>query len=623
MKSTFYPNHIVPTFNEKGLNLDTLTSWPANQRDPTKLRYKCVCGEDIVKSARNFMKKPLCISCTSKKQRKTVVSSRNRFIAALEKEGYKLLNPEVFENTKTYVNVQDPQGNVYQTTQNRFVVSGARSPFLALEKQKLSLDQVKKRVADAKFEWIEGANYVDTHTKFPVKCHCGNIFDVCLYNIREERAGCPKCYMYNRKYDWEYIEGYADKYGCTIITSGEEYHGRDTIINVLCACGEEIMKNVRMFMKAPRCSNCSKCLRAETNVKKYGRQNYFEGELGREAVKQALLKKYGVDHNMKLESCKQKAKDTCFKNYGTDCVFKLPSNREMAIQAHIERHGGRPGCVQEIAEKMKATNNERYGADYPLQSKQVHATIKKNNKEKYGNGVFIQSDVGKKLMMEKYGNKMFIHSDAGKKLMLEKYGNECFTNSDAGKKLMLEKYGNERFLVSDAFKQVMMEKYGAECAMHVPEFFEKAMRSAFKLKLVTFPSGRTEMVQGYEHLCLAYLLHDEKIHEDDIVVGPKKVPKVMYMDGIKDRRYFMDIYIKSQDKGIEVKSAWTYAKHDERAKNRAKWLTASKLCTGGFDVYVFDKKRGLLCQIMYKNGEIQEFSFQGKLPFRLLLDEFS
>ena len=50
----------------------------------------------------------------------------------------------------------------------------------------------------------------------------------------------------------------------------------------------------------------------------------------------------------------------------------------------------------------------------------------------------------------------------------------------------------------------------------------------------------------------------ENILEDDILTNRQNVPEIWYTDKTgKLRRHFVDIYIKSQNKCIEVKSTWT------------------------------------------------------------------
>lgn len=88
---------------------------------------------------------------------------------------------------------------------------------------------------------------------------------------------------------------------------------------------------------------------------------------------------------------------------------------------------------------------------------------------------------------------------------------------------------------------------------------ERAAESSDSWKEYIFPSGKRVMVQGYEDLCLNDLL--EVYEEDDIVLRRRDVPEIYYeMDG-NTHRYYVDIYIKSVNLMIEVKSPWTYSDH--------------------------------------------------------------
>ena len=92
------------------------------------------------------------------------------------------------------------------------------------------------------------------------------------------------------------------------------------------------------------------------------------------------------------------------------------------------------------------------------------------------------------------------------------------------------------------------------------------------------------------------LLQKENILEDDIVVSRSDVPSVWYDDSCgKKRRYFVDCFIKSQNRCIEAKSTWTAAK-----KKDCIYLKQQAL-----------KNAGYLCEIWIydSNGEIVEKIF--------------
>jgi len=100
-------------------------------------------------------------------------------------------------------------------------------------------------------------------------------------------------------------------------------------------------------------------------------------------------------------------------------------------------------------------------------------------------------------------------------------------------------------------------KFGVDYPTQNTEIMEKCSKNAYKRKEYTLPSGNIIKIQGYENYALDKLLQDG-ILEEDIINGCKNVPEIWYEDeyGIK-HRHFVDIYVKSQNRCIEVKSTWT------------------------------------------------------------------
>lgn len=56
----------------------------------------------------------------------------------------------------------------------------------------------------------------------------------------------------------------------------------------------------------------------ETMIERYGRDNFFSGEEGKEEVRESTMKKYGVSNVAELDSVKQKKRETCIEKYGVD-----------------------------------------------------------------------------------------------------------------------------------------------------------------------------------------------------------------------------------------------------------------------------------------------------------------
>ena len=128
----------------------------------------------------------------------------------------------------------------------------------------------------------------------------------------------------------------------------------------------------------------------------------------------------------------------------------------------------------------------------------------------------------------------------------------------------LEKYGVEHVLqikeIRDKSIPTYLEKYGVEHHTQNTEMFEKTMKNAYKLKDYTLPSGNRIKIQGYEHYALDELLKDG-ILEEDIINGCKNVPEIWYTDeNVGKHRHYVDIFIPSQNRCIEVKSTWTAEK---------------------------------------------------------------
>ena len=113
----------------------------------------------------------------------------------------------------------------------------------------------------------------------------------------------------------------------------------------------------------------------------------------------------------------------------------------------------------------------------------------------------------------------------------------------------------------------------------------------YKNKPFIFPSGKSILVQGYEPFALHDIVYNENINEDDIITGCKNVPKIWYNDkNGKKHRHFVDIFIKSQNRCIEVKSSWTVKKENVFLKQQSA-LEMGLL----YEIWVYNYK-GLILQ---------------------------
>jgi DNA repair protein RadC len=95
------------------------------------------------------------------------------------------------------------------------------------------------------------------------------------------------------------------------------------------------------------------------------------------------------------------------------------------------------------------------------------------------------------------------------------------------------------------------------------------LKSSYNKKQYKLQYGKLLDYQGYENFALDRLLHFEKICEDSIITNRKDVPVIWYNDiNNKRRRHYVDIYITSQNRCIEVKSTWKIKQKIMFYKNR-------------------------------------------------------
>ena len=233
---------------------------------------------------------------------------------------------------------------------------------------------------------------------------------------------------------------------------------------------------------------------------------------------------------------------------------------------------------------VKKTNLKKYGVENLFQSKEIKEKIKLTNLEKYG----VENPTYSKEIREQT-----------KKKCLEKYGVEhtCKLNHviEKRKEANLNKYNSEypfqSKIYQEIFKTKCLEKYGVENPQQVPEIAEKAAKNSYRKKTYILPSGKELICQGYEPFALDKLIKEENILENDIVTGCKNVPQIWYEDETgKKHRHYVDIFIPSQNRCIEVKSTWTAEKKKDNIYLKQ---SAAKELGYNYEIWVYNAKKQL------------------------------
>ena len=229
------------------------------------------------------------------------------------------------------------------------------------------------------------------------------------------------------------------------------------------------------------------------------------------------LNKLHKQLNFGCESCAKilkfkRIKTTMLDKYGVEYAAQSQIFLDKMKDTTLERYGVEHGTQsEEVKEKIRQTNLERYGFEYGLQNKEVKEKRRVSNLEKYG-----------------FENPL------------------------------------QREEIKEKCKQTNLLKYGVEYSIQNPEIMEKQIKNSYYLKEYILPSGNIIKIQGYENFALDELLDNENINENEIDTGCNNVPTIWYNDeSCKKHRHFVDIFIPSQNKCIEVKSTWTFKKQKE------------------------------------------------------------
>jgi hypothetical protein len=239
------------------------------------------------------------------------------------------------------------------------------------------------------------------------------------------------------------------------------------------------------------------------------------------------------------------------------CILCENSFNKSLNKLYKQRNFGCLECSKKIKfDKIKSSMIDKYGVEYAAQSEDLLKKMKTTTMKKYGVEYAGQSEEIKEKIKEtnlaKYGCE---------------YGLQNENIKEKRKLTNLRKYGVENQLqrteIKEQLKQTCLKKYGVEHASQCPEIMEKNVKMSYYLKDYLFPSGNKIKIQGYENYAIDELIKND-INEEDIVTGCKNVPEIWYNDiNGKRRRHYVDIFIPSQNKCIEIKSTWTFKKQQD------------------------------------------------------------
>ena len=389
------------------------------------------------------------------------------------------------------------------------------------------------------------------------------------------------------RYNRELLNKYLLAHEATIDGILPERLNQTAIINFICKCGIKDTKTFAMIHATG--INCKTCKwkiaverRHKSNLEKYGVINVSQLKSIQDKRKKTNLAKYGVENPYTLEKYKLKARNTCKEKYGVEYAIQSKLVMDKIEKTNLARYGVKSIInASFFKEKSKATLIANYGVDHQMKSAIVKEKAKETNIIKYGTDHWFQAesikDKIKETIIKKYGVSNIMElpeiRDKIKKTCLERYGVE---NSSQSKE------------IKDKIKVTLLARYGVEHPSQSLEIQSKSQKAGYKYRDYTTPLGVIRKVQGYEPFALDILFKTEHREEADIITDRMEVPRIAYSKEDKTNHYyFPDIFIKSENKIIEVKSTWTYSLHLEM--NKLKW-TATQAEGYTMEFWVFSGK---------------------------------
>ena len=116
----------------------------------------------------------------------------------------------------------------------------------------------------------------------------------------------------------------------------------------------------------------------QTNLEKYGVEDSRTSVFVKEKRKKTKLERYDDENYNNREKCKQ----TDLERYGYDSSNKSPIIKDKKVESMIKKYGYISNSItEESKERLRKTNLERYGVEYPMQVAEFSFKQQKNAKK--------------------------------------------------------------------------------------------------------------------------------------------------------------------------------------------------------------------------------------------------
>lgn len=246
------------------------------------------------------------------------------------------------------------------------------------------------------------------------------------------------------------------------------------------------------------------------------------------------------------------------KDYCPDCAQK--ATQEKIKKTNLEKYGVEfPMQSKEIKEKAKATTREHFGVDFSFQNKEINKKARKSFSDKYGVNNPIQvkefKEKGVQTTIEKFGVENVFQNEEikekSRRTVKEKYGVDNISQSPEIKKKKEEtsekRYGHKYPLQSPAIQEKMRKTFYENNTAPT----SSQQREIFNMCKEMYPNFRVELNYPLKDLSLdIFITTPENINIDIEYDG-----WYWHKDKIKDRR--RDEVVKSYGyKVIRIRSGY-------------------------------------------------------------------
>lgn len=379
----------------------------------------------------------------------------------------------------------------------------------------------KKSLEDIGWQLIDGPDkYINT--KSVLACKCSNSHEITMsYNRFTSGGRCKHCDITSKKLNTMEISEKYKKHGFELLD--DKYVNNKTKMKVKCISCEKICEISISNLKHIGCTDCNK--------------KWILNE----------VKKLLYDNDCELIEDDKTPK--CFINE-TSINFKCHISRDNNVIHTTTLKQFKSGARCPMCTNIKRQNT---------------------NMEKYGVGCVFQSDHFREKQLDYYQTNYGVAHNMQVSAIKDKARETNIINNgqhnlnrererQLSKDAMVKKYGVPYPLQSIEVRhkclETMVAKYGVKYPVQNPETMRKIQSMSYRSKEYKFPSGKIVKVQGYEHYAIDDLLKSG-FNEYDIQIEYLAIP---YKMGDKQHKYYPDIFIKSQNLVIEVKSAYTLEK---------------------------------------------------------------